>query len=98
MTLEIADPDSGELHHISVETGSIPTDIQLNSRVQLDLVTHDTGEPGSNSNTKYSYHATTLRLDRTALHGADKTGVRARMKQAGSGRNRTQHSSHRGRH
>jgi hypothetical protein len=98
MTLEIADPTNGQTRKIQVVTDTIPSDIQLNSRVQLELVAQDQGATNAHNNTTSIYRGTALRLDMTGFNGSDKTGVRARMKQAGSGGYGSQRGSHRGRH
>lgn len=98
LMLEITSSDSDDLSLIRVETPTMPTDIQLNSRVQVDIDSRNAGESGANTPTEPVYQVSALRLDNSRFNGSDKTGVRARMKQAGTSGQSRQRSSHRGRH
>ncbi|MDY0190848.1 MAG: hypothetical protein RBR22_08950 [Desulfuromonas sp.] len=98
MTLEITDPSSGTTRNIQIITDHIPSDIQLNSRIQLDIAAQQSDAANAHDNATQLYRGTALRLDMSGINGSDKTGVRARMKQASSGGFGSQRGSHRGRH
>lgn len=98
MQLEIKDQDSGKLSQISVHTDSIPADIQLNSRVQLNIVTQNNSTPPTHTSAEQLYYATAVHLDNSGTgQQADKTGVRARMKKSANSRS-ARGAAHRGQH
>lgn len=89
--LETVDPLTQADQQVFLTLPDLPRDIQLNSRITVEVSPRDT-----DANQDARYTAAVIRFDSADKKGQDRTGVRSRMKQS-QGNRSSNRGSQRGR-